>query len=66
MTGTSQFILYPSVPPAPGQGTDTMSHIAAITNRQEARLPQRSTYSGLPGKEDSTSEKSHSSFRECY
>lgn len=43
-----------------------MSYIAAITNRQEARLLQRSTYSGLPRKEDSSSEKSHSSIREWY
>lgn len=56
----------PNCAPAPGQGTDTMSYIAAITNRQEARLLQRFTYSGLPGKEDSSSEKSHSSITEWY
>lgn len=34
----------------PRTSTDTTSYIAAITNRQEARLLQRSTHSGLLGK----------------
>lgn len=66
VTQTPQTMLYPSMPLVPGQGTDTTSHIVAISDRQQARLLQRSIYPGLIGEKEGISGKSHSSFGECY
>ena len=39
--GTPWFMLYPSVPLVPGQDTDTASHTVAISDRQQAKLLQK-------------------------